>query len=65
MQAHPTDQRSAVDLGVVGYPSLVVLRECSNAFVQSGIAGIMPAINHLGIVVTHTLAAILAWMGFG
>ncbi|KAJ7475910.1 major facilitator superfamily domain-containing protein [Mycena latifolia] len=35
-----------------------------------GIAGnknrwIMPAINHLGIVVTHTLAAVLTWLGFG
>ncbi|KAJ6576582.1 MFS general substrate transporter [Mycena vulgaris] len=33
--------------------------------VSLGIAGIMPAINHLGIVVTHTLAALLAWLGFG
>jgi len=33
--------------------------------VSLGIAGIMPAINHLGIVITHTLAAMLAWAGFG
>ncbi|KAJ7928966.1 MFS general substrate transporter [Mycena leptocephala] len=33
--------------------------------VSLGIAGIMPAINHFGIVVTHTLAAVLAWLGFG
>ncbi|KAJ7158686.1 MFS general substrate transporter [Mycena filopes] len=33
--------------------------------VSIGIAGIMPAINHLGIVATHTLAALLAWTGFG
>ncbi|KAJ6531870.1 major facilitator superfamily domain-containing protein [Mycena capillaripes] len=33
--------------------------------VSLGIAGIMPAINHLGIVVTHTLAAMLAWLGLG
>ncbi|KAJ7285059.1 major facilitator superfamily domain-containing protein [Mycena rebaudengoi] len=33
--------------------------------VSLGIAGIIPSINHLGIVVTHTLAAVLAWIGFG
>ncbi|KAJ7030400.1 MFS general substrate transporter [Mycena alexandri] len=33
--------------------------------ISIGIAGIMPAINNLGIVVTHTLAAFLAWTGFG
>ncbi|KAJ6609258.1 major facilitator superfamily domain-containing protein [Mycena sp. CBHHK59/15] len=33
--------------------------------VSLGIAGIMPTINHLGIVVTHSLAALLAWLGCG
>ncbi|KAF7336682.1 putative drug/proton antiporter YHK8 [Mycena venus] len=33
--------------------------------VSMGIAGIMPAINHFGIVATHALAAMLAWIGCG
>ncbi|KAJ7678887.1 MFS general substrate transporter [Mycena polygramma] len=33
--------------------------------VSLGIAGIMPAIDHLGILATHTLAAVLSWLGLG